>query len=88
MPRGRRKTMDYPGQIAELESSISALRAELKKEEAALKELREQQEREEMSRLYAAIRARSLNVDEVLSLLDHQKTEEDFSAPVPCQALT
>ena len=88
MPRGRKKIMDYPEQIAELEGSISALRAELKKEEAALKELLEQQEKEEMSRLYAAIRARSLNVDDVLSLLDHQKTEVDFSAPVPCQALT
>ena len=43
MPRGRKKIMDYPEQIAELEGSISALRAELKKEEAALKELREQQ---------------------------------------------
>lgn len=83
MPRGRKKTINYQDQIIELEQSIATLRSELKKQEAALKEVKERRAQEEMSRLYEAMQARQLQVDDVLALLDENetKTEEAFASP-------
>jgi predicted nucleic acid-binding Zn-ribbon protein len=79
MPRGRRKTVNYTEQIDALEMSIAAARAELKQMEAALKDAREKKAREEMEKLYQAIQSRNLDVEDVISLLDESKAEEETS---------